>query len=52
MMTLLFVLQVTVWRLHRSPRGRAWYVHASHGFYLGTLANRALRALWPLSQAR
>ena len=31
---------------------RALYVHAANGFYVNTLANRALLAVWPAASAR
>ncbi len=40
-------LQFSVWRMHQTAWGRAFYVHALHGFYLGTLGNRLLTILWP-----
>ncbi len=30
-----------------SPAGRAFQIHALHGFYLGTVADRFVEALWP-----
>lgn len=43
----LFLFQALHWRAHRYPIGRALYVHALNGFYLGTMANRLLGKLWP-----
>ncbi len=43
----LFLFQALLWRASRHPLGRRLYVHALNGFYLGTLANRALGLLWP-----
>jgi NAD(P)H-quinone oxidoreductase subunit 5 len=42
---LVFQSQLPAWSGTRF--GRALYVHASHGFYLGTLANRIVAALAP-----
>ncbi len=44
---ILFLFQALHWRAHRHPLGRALYVHALNGFYLGTMANRLLGKLWP-----
>jgi NAD(P)H-quinone oxidoreductase subunit 5 len=44
---ILFVFQALLWRTGRSPYGRALYVHALNGFYVGTWANRMLNVLWP-----
>jgi NAD(P)H-quinone oxidoreductase subunit 5 len=45
-----FVLLATVHALmpvlHQSKMGRAFYVHALHGFYLGALADRLVAAVW------
>jgi nitrate/nitrite transporter NarK len=43
----LFFFQALLWRAARHPLGRALYVHALNGFYVSTLANRALNRLWP-----
>jgi len=43
----LFLFQAMHWRAHRFAFGRAIYVHALNGFYMGTLGNRALSVLWP-----
>ncbi|MCP5531017.1 MAG: hypothetical protein H7A44_11320 [Opitutaceae bacterium] len=43
----LFVFQLMLWRAGENPLARRVYVHALNGFYLGTLANRALGRLWP-----
>jgi NAD(P)H-quinone oxidoreductase subunit 5 len=43
----LFLFQVLLWRFRTLPLGRAFYVHALNGFYVGTYANRALSRLWP-----
>jgi NAD(P)H-quinone oxidoreductase subunit 5 len=43
----LFVFQALLWRSGRSSFGRALYVHALNGFYVGTWANRLLNVLWP-----
>jgi NAD(P)H-quinone oxidoreductase subunit 5 len=43
----LFVFQVFLWRFRTLPFGRALYVHALNGFYVGTYANRLLSRLWP-----
>lgn len=43
----LFLFQAMHWRAHQYPLGRALYVHALNGFYLGTVANRLLGKLWP-----
>jgi NAD(P)H-quinone oxidoreductase subunit 5 len=32
--------------LHQSKMGRAFYVHALHGFYFGALADRLVAAVW------
>ena len=44
---LLFVFQSMLWRASARPLGRALYVHALNGFYVGALANRLLGRLWP-----
>jgi NAD(P)H-quinone oxidoreductase subunit 5 len=43
MAVLIFQSQLPSWSATRF--GRALYVHASQGFYLGTLANRFTQAL-------
>jgi NAD(P)H-quinone oxidoreductase subunit 5 len=43
----LFLFQAVMWRLQHTAAGRALYVHALNGFYIGTWANRALDRLWP-----
>ncbi len=43
----LFLFQVLLWRFRSLPFGRAFYVHALNGFYVGTYANRLLSRLWP-----
>lgn len=45
--TCLFAFQVILWRAAYHPLGRRIYVHALNGFYVGTLGNRLLGALWP-----
>lgn len=45
--TALFLFQTILWRAGRHPLGRAMYVHALNGFYIGTWANRMLARLWP-----
>jgi NAD(P)H-quinone oxidoreductase subunit 5 len=45
----LFLFQATLWRLPRHLAGRALYIHALNGFYVGTFNNRLLRLLWPAS---
>lgn len=44
--TMLTVFQVVLPTFTDSSRGRAWYVHALHGFYFGALADRFVHALW------
>jgi NAD(P)H-quinone oxidoreductase subunit 5 len=46
-LTALFGVQVCLWRASRHAWSRRLYVHVLNGFYLGTLANRILRGLWP-----
>jgi len=43
----LFVFQAMLWRTSQSPLGRRFHLHALNGFYVGTIANRLLRSLWP-----
>lgn len=43
----LFVFQALLWRAGHYSLGRQLYVHALNGFYVGTVANRLLRHLWP-----
>ncbi len=43
----LFIFQCILWRAAYHPLGRRIYVHALHGFYIGTLGNRLLGRLWP-----
>lgn len=43
----LFVFQCILWRAAHHPFGRRIYIHALHGFYIGTLGNRLLARLWP-----
>jgi hypothetical protein len=47
---LAFVLLATVHALmpvlDQSKMGRAFYVHALHGFYFGALADRLVAAVW------
>jgi len=43
----LFFFQALLWRTGRHAAGRALYVHALNGFYIGTVANRLLNHLWP-----
>jgi NAD(P)H-quinone oxidoreductase subunit 5 len=54
--TTLFVIATVVrmWFPGRSgtPRFRAVYVHARNGFYLNTLANRLVTAVWPVKSVR
>lgn len=45
--TSLFAFQVILWRAAYHPLGRRLYVHALNDFYVGTLGNRLLGALWP-----
>lgn len=47
----LFFFQALLWRASAHPIGRRLYVHALSGFYVGTLANRALNRLWPSQQS-
>ena len=47
----LFLFQVLLWRFRTLPFGRAFYVHALNGFYIGTHANRWLSRLWPKPEA-
>lgn len=42
----LFIFQCLLWRAAYHPIGRRIYVHALHGFYIGTLGNRFLARLW------
>jgi NAD(P)H-quinone oxidoreductase subunit 5 len=44
---LLFLFQALLWRASAHPLGRRLYVHALNGFYVGPLANRLLKRLWP-----
>jgi NAD(P)H-quinone oxidoreductase subunit 5 len=48
----LFLFQVLLWRFRELPFGRAFYVHALNGFYVGTHANRLLSRLWPKAEGR
>lgn len=48
----LFLFQVLLWRFRELPFGRAFYVHALNGFYVGTHANRLLSRVWPKAEAR
>ncbi|WP_165360885.1 proton-conducting transporter membrane subunit [Candidatus Chloroploca sp. Khr17] len=48
--TLLAALQVLLPLVGRSAVGRALYVHALHGFYLGVIADRLVEKVW--GQAR
>ncbi len=48
----LFFFQALLWRANAHPLGRALYVHALNGFYVGTIANRLLNRLWPRTAAR
>ena len=43
----LFFFQALLWRASHYALGRRLYVYAFNGFYIGTLANRALGRLWP-----
>ncbi len=43
----LFIFQCLLWRAAYHPLGRRVYIHALHGFYIGTLGNRLLARLWP-----
>ncbi|HVY25317.1 MAG TPA: proton-conducting transporter membrane subunit [Polyangiaceae bacterium] len=43
----LFTLQALLWRSAASPFGRALYVHALNGFYVGALSTRLLERCWP-----
>ncbi|HEX8915126.1 MAG TPA: proton-conducting transporter membrane subunit, partial [Humisphaera sp.] len=43
----LVVLHACLPALARTAAGRALYVHALHGFYLGAVADRAVEQLWP-----
>lgn len=45
--TSLVVLHALLPALARSVPGRALYVHALHGFYLGAVADRLVERLWP-----
>jgi NAD(P)H-quinone oxidoreductase subunit 5 len=47
MAVLVLQSQLPAWSATRL--GRAFYVHASQGFYLGTIANRITSALTPKS---
>jgi NAD(P)H-quinone oxidoreductase subunit 5 len=47
----LFLFQAFLWRFRTLPLGRAFYVHALNGFYVGAYANRALARLWPQPQS-
>jgi NAD(P)H-quinone oxidoreductase subunit 5 len=46
----LFAFQALLWRADQHAWGRRLHVHALNGFYIGTLANRALNRLWPRPQ--
>jgi len=48
----LFFFQSLLWRANAHPLGRALYVHALNGFYVGTVANRLLNRLWPRAGGR
>jgi NAD(P)H-quinone oxidoreductase subunit 5 len=43
----LFFVQALLWRSPTSPFGRALYVHALNGFYVGALTTRLLDRCWP-----
>jgi NAD(P)H-quinone oxidoreductase subunit 5 len=43
----LFLFQALLWRTGHHALGRALYVHALNGFYVGTWGNRILGRLWP-----
>lgn len=43
----LFAVQAFLWRSAKSPVGRALYVHALNGFYVGVLTARLLERCWP-----
>lgn len=43
----LVVLHALLPAMARSVPGRALYVHALHGFYLGAMADRLVERLWP-----
>lgn len=51
-LTGLCVLHACLPLLNRRPAGRAFWVHALHGFYLGALADRVVAAVWPNRLAR
>lgn len=46
--TALTLFQAFLPRQADTPRWRAWHTHVAHGFYLNTLTNRCVLALWPL----
>lgn len=44
-------IQMQLCRPPRSAQLRALYVHATNGFYIGSLANRMVSVFWPLQPA-
>ena len=47
----LFLFQALLWRASTHPLGQRLYVHALNGFYVGPIANRILRPLWPTQKS-
>lgn len=45
-LALLTVIQAVLPVLGHTPAGRAFYVHALHGFYFGAIADRFVDAVW------
>jgi hypothetical protein len=45
-LALLTVMQAVLPVLGHTPAGRAFYVHALHGFYFGAIADRFVDAVW------
>ncbi len=56
LLTLMYVtvawFQIYLYRPPQSNKSRAFYVHVANGFYVGTLANRIVTFLWPISPAK
>lgn len=47
----LTLFQAFLARYGDTPRWRAWHAHVANGFYLNTMTNRFVLALWPLHTA-
>ncbi len=50
--TALCVLHACLPALGRSEAGRAFHVHALHGFYFGAAADRLVETIWPFTPSR